>query len=393
MIAPASEQEAASFVQHAAGRRASLSITGGGTRAGLHAAQDGAEILTTRGLTGVTLYEPSEMVISARAGTPLSEVEAVLAEKGQRLAFEPMDHRLIYGSAGAPTIGGLAACNISGPRRIMAGAARDSMIGVRFINGKGEIIRSGGRVMKNVTGLDLVKLQAGAMGRLGLLTEVTFKVQPKPAAGATLLLRGLDDRQAVAALSAGLGSPYEVSGAAHRPASAGREAETWLRIENVAFAVDYRFGRLAALLAPYGRAERIDGAAHEALWRSIRDVEGFAAQRERIIWRVLVKPGDGPALVARVKAERDVDALYDWGGGLVWLATPVADDGGAALIRGLLQRLGGHARLERGREWLGNRVSWLQPQDPAVAQLEAGIARSVDPAGVFSALPATMGAT
>ncbi|MEH2478135.1 FAD/FMN-containing dehydrogenase [Nitrobacteraceae bacterium AZCC 2146] len=178
-FSPASENEAALIIRDLFEAKRPISIHGGGTRSGLGRQVQADAAITTVALTGVTLYEPAEMVMSARAGTSIQEIETLLAANGQMLPFEPMDHRALYGTTGEPTIGGVTACNSAGPRRIQAGAARDSLLGVRFVNGRGEVIKSGGRVMKNVTGLDLSRLSCGAYGSLGLLTEVTFKVLPR----------------------------------------------------------------------------------------------------------------------------------------------------------------------------------------------------------------------
>ncbi len=269
---PRNEDELAEIVREAEAQSAMLHVQGGGTRAGLGRPVNNGVVISTAGLSGVTLYEPAEMVISALAGTPLRVVEETLAEKGQMLPFEPMDHRAIYGTSGEPTIGGVVAANVSGPRRVVVGACRDHLIGVRFVNGRGEIIRSGGRVMKNVTGLDLVKLQAGAHGTLGILTEVTFKVLPRPETTATMLFKGLSESDAVAAMSAALGSPFEVSAAAHLPAGIGADASrTLLRFENFAASIDYRFPALAEKLKRFGTPKRIENAQSETLWASIRD--------------------------------------------------------------------------------------------------------------------------
>lgn len=382
---PGTEAEAEDIVRAAAGRGERLRLAGGGTAAGLgRPAQDSAT-LSAQKLTGVTLYEPAEMVVAARAGTPLAEVEALLASRGQMLPFEPMDWRGLYGTAGEPTLGAVAATNNAGPRRINAGAARDSLIGVRFVNGRGEAIKSGGRVMKNVTGLDLVKLMAGAHGTLGLLTEVTFKVLPACERVATLVFAGLDDARAVAALAAALGSPFELTGAAHLPAGIGApEARTLMRLEGFSESIDYRTGELRRLLKRFGSPELLEGEAGTALWRAVRDASPLAEPRDAALWRISTAPTHGPALVAAIAAGREARWFYDWGGGLIWLATGSAGDAGAALVRAAVRDQGGHATLVRAPDSVRASVPVFQPLADPLMRITAGIKTAHDPAGVLN---------
>jgi glycolate oxidase FAD binding subunit len=384
-MTPASEAEACDLVADAKASRRPLALEGGGTKAAIGRPAQTEATLSSRGLSGITLYEPAELVIGARAGTPLAEIEATLAAKGQQLTFEPMDHRLLLGSTGDPTIGAVAAANISGPRRIQAGGARDSLIGTRFVNGRGEVIKSGGRVMKNVTGLDLVKLMAGSWGTLGFLTEVVFKVLPVSERVATLVLRDLDDRTAVAALSAGLGSPFEVNGAAHLPAGIlGDRPRTLMRIEGFATSVAYRLGELKRLLRRSGAAEVVEGEEAAALWRAIRNVDPFAEPRESAVWRISTAPTHGPDLTAHVSRSLDARWYYDWGGGLVWLACAASGDAGAAAIRAAVRQTGGHATLVRAPAEVRASVPVFQPMSEPLQRLTAGIKASFDPAGILN---------
>ncbi|MBK9083691.1 MAG: FAD-binding protein [Rhizobiales bacterium] len=378
--APRSEAEAAEIVRAA---RGPLAIEGGGTRSGYGRPAQAAATLSTRNLAGIALYNPAEMTIVARAGTTVSEIEAALAEQGQMLPFEPLDPRPLWGGAGEPTIGGVTASALAGPRRIQAGGVRDSLVGVRFVNGRGDIVKSGGRVMKNVTGLDLVKLQCGAMGALGLIVEVAFKLLPRPQAGATLALDGLDDARAVAALSAALGSPFEASGGAHLPARGGAPARTLVRLENFEESIRYRVAQMTTLLAPFGRAMRLDDAEADALWRDIRDARPFAAPDARAVWRVSTAPSRSPALVAAIGACMSVEAFYDWGGGLVWLACDAAGDAGASIIRGALAG-GGHATLMRAPDAVRAATEVFQPQTAALAALGASLKQAFDPDRLFN---------
>ena len=383
--APASEQEAAAIVAEAASRAEPMRLAGGGTKAAIGRPAQDESTLSCAAITGVTLYEPAEMVVSARAGTPLAEVTALLAERGQMLPFEPMDHRTLMGTQGEPTFGAVAATNNSGPRRINAGAARDSLIGVRFVNGRGQLIKSGGRVMKNVTGLDLVKLMAGSWGTLGLLTEVTFKVLPRQERVATLVFHGLDDARAVEALAAALGSPFELTGAAHLPAGLGHaQARTCMRLEGFSDSIAYRLGELSRLLRRYGQPDVVEDEAGAALWRAIRDVEPFAASRASAIWRISTAPVRGAALAAAIGAQRDARWYFDWGGGLIWLATDASGDAGTGSVRGAVHAYGGHATLIRAPDAVRAVVAPFEPQAEPLMRLTAGIKAAHDPNGVFN---------
>jgi glycolate oxidase FAD binding subunit len=384
-LSPPSEADACAIIAEARAAKRPLGIEGGGTRGGLGRAAQVEATLSTKALTGVTLYEPAELVIAAKAGTPLAEIEATLAARGQMLPFEPMDHRVLLGTEGEPTIGGITACNISGPRRIQAGAARDHLIGVRLVNGRGEIVKSGGRVMKNVTGLDLVKLNCGAYGTLGLLTELTYKVLPKPEIAGTLALVGLDDARAIEAMSRALGSPFEVSAAAHLPAGIGGEKpRTLLRIENFAHSVDYRLRELQNLLAAFADALRLIEDEADALWRQICDCRFFAEPRERAVWRISTAPVRAASLMARLTDELDVSYFYDWGGGLIWLSVSQADDAGARVLRAALGTTGGHATLVRGSPDLRSRIDVFEPLAAPLMKLTAGIKASFDPDAIIN---------
>ena len=385
--APASEEAAADLIGDCLAARRTIAIRGGASRNGFGHPVKADRVISTTALSGIVLYEPAEMVIGARAGTPLAEIETALAAQNQILPFEPMDHRPLLGTSGEPTIGGVAAGNISGPRRISAGPARDSLLGVRFINGRGQVIKNGGRVMKNVTGLDLVKLQAGAWGTLGLLTEVIFRVLPKPAASTSLILHGLDDALANRAMSRAMRSPFEVSSAAHLPAGVGTTgARTVLRLEGFPEMLDYRSSRLAAAFADYGEAERIDDATSTALWAEIRDVLPLAEPAERAVWRLSVPPKSGADTVAAIREQVPATALYDWSGGLVWLAVEerAGGDAGQSAIRAAVGRTSGHATLVRGSAELRQRIDVFPPPASGLRQIVAGIKQSFDPEGLFN---------
>jgi glycolate oxidase FAD binding subunit len=404
MLIPNSETDAAYVIRNAAIDGKLLSICGGNTR-GFSQTTSAAETISSRGLTGIVDYDPAEMVMTVRAGTPMVEVEAALAANRQMMAFEPMDHRVILATKAEPTIGGVFAANVSGPRRLIAGAARDSLLGIRFVNGRGDILRAGGRVMKNVTGLDLVKLLAGSHGTLGFLTEVTFRVLPVPPAVETIVISGLDDETASRAMAAAMALPVEVSGAAHLPASVwprflrsllpegpgGGEA-TVLRIEGLVASVEVRAQKLLAVMEAFGPVSMLGPQASLILWREIRDVLPYAATgidpAQKPLWRVSVAPSAGHRLVASLRLEAGIDAFYDWQGGLVWMRMEA--DPEAELLRHHIRALGGgHATLIRASEAARAETPTFEPLPDAVSVLSARVKSKLDPAGIFG--PGKMG--
>jgi glycolate oxidase FAD binding subunit len=383
IISPASEAEAAQFVLEARAKGRKLDIVGGGTRVGLGRPACADLKLSTTQMSGIVFYEPAEMVICAQAGTPVRQIEALIAQRGQMLPFEPMDHCPLYGSEGEPTIGGLVAGNISGPRRISAGAARDALIGLRLVNGGGELIKSGGRVMKNVTGLDLVKLNCGAHGTLGLVTQATFKLLPKPECEASIVIRRLEDKRAIEALSIALGSPFGVSGAAHISAGMGREfPRTFLRIEGFRASVDYRIASLLALLEPFGAKHALEDEYSERIWRAVGDAAFLAAPGEHAVWRVSLAPSRAADFMAKL-GPAALAHFYDWGGGLVWLSSE-ASASAAAAIRAALAPFGGHATLVRAPVELRAAIDVFQPLSAPLMQITKGVKASFDPNGLFN---------
>ncbi len=387
---PTSEAQIAESVLVARAERTPLEITGGGTKRRLGRRVQAAATLSTDALRGITLYRPTELVISARSGTPLSEITQTLGEQGQELAFEPIDHRTLYGGEGAePTIGGVVACNLSGPRRVNAGAARDHLLGVRAVNGRGEVIKNGGRVVKNVTGYDLCKLFAGSFGTLGILTEVTLKVRPKAERTATLVLFGLDEIAGQAAMAEALGSPFDVTGAAYLPATQARTlgvsaladtgtSATVIRLEGFTDSVAYRTEALRGSYSSRIATAVLDDADGASVWADIRDVRPLAASSGSL-WRVSTTPSEGPAVLARLRERSPVDAVLDWGGGLVWLAVEAGDDDGAAAVRDAVRPSGGHATLVRPAGGGPGEGEVFDPPPPVLAMLGDRIKRSFDP--------------
>ena len=373
---PATIDELVELIGAASADRRKLELRGGGSKAAMGGDRD-ADIVDMRGFAGVVDYDPPELVLTVGAGTPLAEVQALVAGKGQMLAFEPFDHGPLFGkSAGAATIGGVVAAGVAGSGRLTAGSARDHLLGFTAVSGRGERFVGGGRVVKNVTGYDLPKLVAASWGRLVAVTELTLKVLPRPRVVTTMAIEGLDHHAAQAAMACAMGSPAEIGAAAHLPASTDRPAVTLFRVQGFAPSVAARCAALPGIVGDHGGAHILPEEEATALWTSIRDASPLADAPT--LWRVNLPPSGGPLLVDRL-APHGARWLFDWAGGLVWLAF----DGDPALVRHAAEAADGHAMLIRAPDAVRNAVPMQHPRSAGVTALEARVRRAFDPAGVF----------
>jgi glycolate oxidase FAD binding subunit len=397
-LKPRDAAEVEQAVQWALADGKTLEVIGRGSKRAIGRAAQWDATLDLSGLSGITLYEPAELVLSAKAGTALVEIETLLAANAQELAFEPLDYGPLLGvTSGAATIGGMISANLSGPRRIKAGAARDHFLGMAAISGRGESFKAGGRVVKNVTGYDLCKLLAGSWGTLATMTEVTVKTLPRAETEETLVLLPHDDATAAQAMTAAMGSFADVSGAAYLPADPASRVDeiqalgagaTVLRLEGVAPSVAHRKGVLAKLLAEFGKLESLSTAASRALWRAIRDVAPFAAGGPyggRHVWRVSTAPARGVEVGRMLAEAAQSECFYDWAGGLIWAALPPSDDAGAANVRAIVGAAGGHATLIRAPAAVRAKVDVFEPQNPPLAALTKRVREGFDPRGVLNA--------
>jgi glycolate oxidase FAD binding subunit len=358
-------------------------------------------LLDLSALHAVKAYEPNELIITVEAGAPLADVLSLIDSKNQQFAFEPVNTSRLLGTPDIGTVGGMIAAGLAGPRRIKAGGARDHLLGAHAVSGFGDSFKAGGKVVKNVTGYDLCKLLAGSWGTLAVMTEVTLKVMPRPESERTLALRGLDDVTANRAMTAALGSPFDVSGAAHVPNSAFRaaagsgfgdlgspqQAVTLLRLEGIMASVVHRATALGELVAPFGAAELVEDAASAAIWSSVRDVQPFAANGTLgawPVWRIVCPPASGGALGQALARDSGGDVFYDWGGGLIWAALPPTSDAQAALVRQRVNAVGGHATLLRASEQVRRHVDVFHPQQGGLAALSERVRHSFDPKNILN---------
>ena len=395
LLRPAAEWELQSMITKLATQKRSVEVVGHGGLRGVGRPSSAEILLTTASMRGITLYEPNELVMSARSGTPLIEIEAELAANNQMLAFEPMDlGPATGGPPNAQTIGGVFATNLSGSRRISVGAGRDHLLGLAAVNGRGEFFKSGGRVMKNVTGLDVARGMCGSWGTLGVATEVTFKVLPRAEETATLAVFGQSDDIGVEALSLALGSPQEVTGTVHMQAplmqrlsnpSLGNvgKSMTAVRIETFSRFLAQRVDKLTTVLKPYGDVHVLADAQSRQLWSDLNTLT-VMPNGPSALWRISVPSQIGPEFVRSIARIFPCHAFYDWSGGLIWLEVTDTADGGATDIRRLVSRLTGHATLIRAAPAIRASVPTFQPLDAGLERITRQLKATFDPAGVLN---------
>jgi glycolate oxidase FAD binding subunit len=395
-LQPSDAKQTAEAIVWAAAEGDSLEIVAGGTKRALGRSTKTDHILDLSQLRGIVTYEPAELVLTVQPGEPLASINAELAKNRQMLAFEPPDWRALLGAEGEPTLGGVIACNLAGSRRVRAGSARDYVLGFSAVNGFGDIWKAGGKVVKNVTGYDICKLQTGAYGTLSALTELTVKVMPKPETACAIVLHGLADEAAIHTLANALNSPFEVSGAAHLPVSAarrskvsavasGRGAATALRLEGPRPSVAYRVNALEALV---GRGARLNETETEAFWSEVGAVQPLLGQGSRIVWRLSPTPSHAPSIAHSILSTlTSAEFYFDWGGGLIWLRLDPEEagpDAGAGIVRPIVKSAGGHATLIVASEAVRASVPVFEPMSAELAQLTARVKSGFDPHGVLN---------
>lgn len=383
---PKNNADVLQAVKWAAGEQIPLEIIGQGSKRGLGRPMQTAHTLDLSGLSGVTLFEPEELVLSAKAGTPLAELEKLLDEHNQEFQFEPCDlGPLLGGKPASGTLGGLISTNYCGPRRLKSGSARDHILGIKAVSGRGEEFKSGGRVVKNVTGYDLAKGVTGAYGTLAVLTDITMKVLPKAETEQTLLLEGLTDADATLVMALAMGSSAEVSGAAFLPQNnEGENSQCILRLEGFEPSVKSRIKGLGELLSSHGEHNRLTEKQSKSIWRDVRDCAPFVGKTSGFIWRVSCTPSEGHKIVKAMSDQTSVSAIYDWQGGLIWLYVDEKQCADQAL-RGVLNQFGGgHATLIKADATTRQTVPVFQPQPAPLAALSERYRSNFDPNGVLN---------
>jgi glycolate dehydrogenase FAD-binding subunit len=375
----------------------SLEIAGSGSKSDLGHEMQTSGRLSLKGLAGIDLYEPAELVMRAKAGTRLVDIQAHLAEHNQRLAFSPPDLGPLLGQeAGLSTLGGVFACNLSGSSRIKAGAARDHLLGVNGFTGRGQAFQTGSRVMKNVTGYDLCKLVAGSYGTLAVCTNFTFKVLPKPEKMRTILIYGQEANAAVVTLRDAMSSIHEVAATAYLPANIAKKtgidfvsdqdlAVTAILIDGAAPSVEFRNTALQDMFADRGLIEELHGMRSDAFWTFVANGGAFVQDQAPSVWRISLPPSEAAAYMFRLQPQLEGAEYYlDWAGGLIWLSVPAtAADAGAGVIRAELKEKG-HATLIRAAKNIRRSIPVFQPQNPVVQKISEKIREGFDPERILN---------
>jgi glycolate oxidase FAD binding subunit len=359
-----------------------LEIIGGGTTRTLGDPVTADAVLDLSRLSGIDFYEPEELVIKVRSGTSVAEIRDVLAAKKQHLAFEPPDYAAFFGNpAASGSIGGIIASNFAGPRRIQAGAPRDAILGVEGVNGRGESFKGGGRTVKNVTGYDIPKLMTGSFGVLAALSSVTLKVLPAQPCEVTLLLSGLNDGKAIELLSDILGTPADLSAAAHLGGTRSGALLTALRLEGISESVTARKAELENRLRKLSDVRTITAEESRAFWRGVRDLSSFSVEPATCVWRLMLPSTRAAQVVSAVGGE----AIYDWGGSEVFLRTEPGNTVKHALtIRSMVGEAGGNACLFRAPAALRRQIGTFQPRTAALTALRERVRRTFDPSGILN---------
>jgi glycolate oxidase FAD binding subunit len=394
ILRPADALQTAEIVARAAAENRPLRIRAGGSKQTFGRPVEAPQTLDLAHISGVLDYEPAELFISAKAATPLAQIFEEIEAHGQMMAFEPPDLRALMQAGGEPTLGGTVACNLAGPRRVRAGAARDHFLGFSAIDGRGDLWKAGGKVVKNVTGYDMCKLQAGAFGTLSVLLDCTLRLLPKPETSCSVLCFGLSEAEAVRVMAQALNSPHEVSAAAHLPALSAARASvaadfpidksvTALRLEGPRPSVRYRAEMLEAWHRP---TLQLGAAESERLWIEIGSVQKFLNSKNTVLWRVCTAPGSAPAVLEKVRKAIDAaEGFYDWGGGLLWIEIDASlTDAGESVVRKAIAQSGGHATLLRAPAGQRARIPVFQPLAGPLEALTRRIKTGFDPHGILN---------
>ncbi len=374
-LCPTSAEDLREEVARAARDGYAIEVRSGGSKRDIGSPDRRTTIIDLGAMTGIVDYEPSELVLTVRPATPLVQIEAMLAERGQMLAFEPWDHAALFGDERRATIGGIVAAGVSGPRRVSAGGARDHLLGFEAVSGRGEVFKGGGKVVKNVTGYDVSKVIAGSWGQLAVMTELTLKVLPRPRSVTTTTIEGLRAEAAIAAMARAMGSPCAVAAAAHMPAAGDRPSVTAFRIEGFAESVAARVEDLAAALTMDGRCSTMSPDESSRLWDAVATAAPLA-EREAL-WRAHVAPSRAGALTAALEA-LGVSYLLDWAGAALWIGAPADGD-----VRAAVKASGGHAMLVRAPAASRAITPIREPEAPGAAALSARVKQAFDPAGIL----------